>query len=110
MAITGTGTTAVSFYRANSFTGTAVGGGTFGYGLRARPIAGAFGAYRPLSDGQANPSPQANASQAGFLGDYSSITASTATGSNVVHAVWSDTRNSNSAGPDEDIFIATVTP
>ena len=69
VAVTGTGTTAVSFYRANPFTGTAVG-----------------------------------------LGDYSSIAASSAPGSNVVHAVWADTRNSSSAGPDEDVFMATVTP
>jgi hypothetical protein len=60
--------------------------------------------------GQAYPSPQANASQAGFLGDYSSIAASTAPGSNVVHAVWADTRNANAAGPDEDVFMATVSP
>ena len=111
VAITKTGTTAVSFYRANPYTGAAVGGGTFGYGMRTRlTAAGAlFGSYVPLSDGQAYPSPQANASQRGFLGDYSSIAASTAAGSNVVHAVWSDTRNSSSAGPDEDVFMATVT-
>jgi len=108
VAVSGTGTTAVSFYRTNPFTGIAVGGGTFGYGLRARPAGGSFGAYRPLSDGQDYPSPQANASQAGFLGDYSSIAASTAPGSDLVHAVWSDTRNISSAGPDEDIFMATV--
>src|SRR5690242_20773078 len=36
----------------------------------------------------------ANAAQAGFLGDYSSIAASS-TG-DVVHMVWSDTRNTNS--------------
>ncbi|HEY8827452.1 MAG TPA: hypothetical protein VIM17_06820, partial [Jatrophihabitantaceae bacterium] len=59
-------------------------------------------------DGQAYPSPQGNAAQAGFLGDYSSIAASTELGSNVVHAVWADTRNSSSAGPDEDVFMATV--
>jgi hypothetical protein len=78
--------------------------------MRSRPATGSFGAYHPLSDGQAYPSPQANAAQAGFLGDYSSIAASTAPGSNLVHAVWSDTRNSSSHGPDEDVFIATVTP
>jgi hypothetical protein len=110
VAITKIGTTAVSFYRTNPFTGAAVGGGTFGYGMRARPAAGSFGAYVPLSDGQAYPSPQANATQAGFLGDYSSIAASTAPGSNLVHAVWADTRNANAAGPDEDVFMATVSP
>jgi len=108
VAITQLGRTAVSFYRANPYTGTAVGGGTFGYGLRARAAAGSFGGYNPLSDGQAYPSPQANPTQAGFLGDYSSVAASTAPGSNVIHAVWSDTRNSSSAGPDEDVFMATV--
>jgi len=65
VAVAGNGTAAVSFYRANPFTGAA-GGGTFGYGLRARPAAGSFGAYVALSDGQAYPSPQANAAQAGF--------------------------------------------
>jgi len=110
VAVSGTGTTAVSFYRTNPFTGTAVGGGTFGYGLRARPTVGPFGGYQRLSDGQDYPSPEANASQAGFLGDYSSIAASTAPGSNLVHAVWADTRNTSSIGPDEDVFIATVTP
>jgi hypothetical protein len=110
VAITATGTTTVSFYRPNPFNGTVVGGGTFGYGLRARTPNGLFGAYCPLSDGQAYPSPQANAAQAGFLGDYSSIAASTAPGSNVIHAVWSDTRNISSAGPDEDVFMATVIP
>jgi len=110
VAVTRTGTTAVSFYRTNPFTGTAVGGGTFGYGLRARPTVGPFGGYQRLSDGQDYPSPEANASQAGFLGDYSSIAASTAPRSNLVHAVWSDTRNISSVGPDEDIFMATVSP
>lgn len=111
VAVTRTGTTAVSFYNANPYSGTAVGGGTFGYGLRSRAAGGStFTAYRPLSDGQAYPSPQGNPSQAGFLGDYSSIAASTAPGSNLVHAVWSDTRNSSAAGPDEDVFMATVAP
>ncbi|MDQ4490225.1 sialidase family protein [Sinomonas sp. ASV486] len=111
VAITRTGTTAVSFYNANPYSGTAVGGGTFGYGLRARAAgATSFSAYRSVSDGQAYPSPQANASQRGFLGDYSSIAASTAPGSNLVHAVWADTRNSGAAGPDEDVFLATITP
>lgn len=111
VAVTQTGTTAVSFYNANPYTGTAVGGGTFGYGMRSRAAGSqTFTAYRPLSDGQAYPSPQGNPSQAGFLGDYSSIAASTSLGSNLVHAVWSDTRNSSKAGPDEDVFMATVTP
>ncbi|BCT75334.1 hypothetical protein SCMU_11760 [Sinomonas cyclohexanicum] len=111
VAVTQTGTTAVSFYNANPYTGTAVGGGTFGYGMVSRGSGSTtFSSYRPLSDGQAYPSPQANASQAGFLGDYSSIAASTAPGSNLVHAVWSDTRNSSAAGPDEDVFMATAAP
>lgn len=110
VTVTRTGTTAVSFYRSNRYTGAAVGGGTFGYGMRSRTAAGTFGAYRALSDGQAYPSPQGNPSQAGFLGDYSSIAASTAAGSNLVHAVWADTRNTSADGPDEDVFLASVTP
>lgn len=110
VAVSGTGTTAVSFYKTDPYTGTTVGGGTFGYGLRAQPTAGSFGPYRQLSDDQDYPSPQANASQSGFLGDYSSIAASTAPGVNLVYAVWSDTRNTSSAGPDEDVFLATATP
>lgn len=110
VAITRTGTTAVSFYRTNPYTLTPVGGGTFGYGMRSRPAGGSFGPYTPLSDGQAYPGPQANAAQAGFLGDYSSIAASTAPGSNVVHAVWADTRNTSADGPDEDVFMRTVSP
>jgi len=110
VAVTGTGTTAVSFYRTNPYTGTAVGGGTFGYGLRARAASGNFGGYRALSDRQDYPGPQANATQRGFLGDYSSIAAPSVPGSNLVHAVWADTRNSTSAGPDEDVFMATVAP
>jgi hypothetical protein len=110
VAVTGTGTTAVSSYRTNPFPGTAVGGGTFGYGMFARAASGPFGGFQGLSDAQNYPSPQANASQAGFLGDYSSIAASTAAGSNLVHAVWADTRNATSAGPDEDIFMAAVSP
>ena len=108
VAITGTGTTAVSFYRANLHTGVRVGGGTFGYGMRSRHFGLSFGTYLGLSDGQTYPGPQANASQNGFLGDYSSIAAPTTSGSNVVHAVWSDTRNASSAGPDEDVFMRTT--
>jgi hypothetical protein len=108
VAVTRAGGVAVSTYRANAYAPTD-GMGTYGYGLFAKHGAGAFGAYRPVSDSQANPSPQANPTQAGFLGDYSSVAASTAAGSDVVYPVWSDTRNgSTSGGPDEDIFIATV--
>ena len=90
-------------YRANTALHVAaVGDGTFGYGFQVK-AGSAFGGYIPASDSQTNPSPQANAAQAGFLGDYSSIAASPA--GDVVHMVWSDTRNSNSAGPDEDVFI-----
>ena len=111
VAVTQTGTTAVSFYRANAYTGNAIGGGTFGYGMRVRPASsGSFGNDSPLSDRQNYPSPQSNPTQAGFLGDYSSIAASPAPGSNVVHAVWADTRNRSVFGPDEDVFMATVSP
>ncbi|MFN2518809.1 MAG: hypothetical protein ABR604_07170, partial [Jatrophihabitantaceae bacterium] len=78
------------------------------YGLRARPDGGSFASYVPLSDGQDYPSPQANTTQRGFLGDYSSIAASSAPGSNIVHAVWADTRNVSGLGPDEDVFMSTV--
>ena len=107
VAVTRTGTAAVSYYRANAYAGTD-GMGTYGYGLQAKPAAGAFGAYRPVSDSQTNPSPQSNATQAGFLGDYSSIAASTAAGSNTVYPCWADTRNTGVGGPDEDVFVAAV--
>ena len=105
VAITQLGKIAVSYYRANAYTGTAVGGGTFGYGMQVNSGTG-FGAYTPVSDDQALPGPQGNAAQRGFLGDYSSIAASP--NSETVYPIWSDTRNSTSAGPDEDIFVATV--
>jgi hypothetical protein len=106
VAITSGGTVVVSTYRANTtLHATATGDGTFGYGYFVKS-GGAFGAYLPASDGQAYPSPQANASQRGFLGDYSSIAA--APSGNVVYMAWSDTRNSNSLGPDEDIFMFSV--
>jgi hypothetical protein len=93
----------VSTYNANTaHHAAATGDGTFGYGYRVES-AGTFGVYTPASDSQTNPSPQTNLSQAGFLGDYSSIDSALA--GNHVYMVWSDTRNSNSAGPDEDIFI-----
>jgi hypothetical protein len=51
-----------------------------------------------------------NPTQARFLGDYSSIAASTAPGSSLVYPNWSDTRNLSASGqPDEDVFIAKVT-
>jgi hypothetical protein len=81
---------------------TATGDGTFGYGYRVKSGT-AFGAYTSASDSQTNPSPQGNAAQRGFLGDYSSIDAAVA--GDTVYMVWSDTRNSSSAGPDEDVFI-----
>lgn len=100
------GKVVVSMHRANTAVhAAAVGDGTFGYGFQVKGAAG-FGGYLPASDSQTNPSPQANPAQAGFLGDYSSVAASP-TG-DVVHMVWSDTRNSNSAGPDEDVFIFTT--
>jgi hypothetical protein len=101
VAITGAGHTVVSMYRANTALHTsAVGDGTFGYGYQVRST-GSFGSYTNASDGQSYPSPQANAAQAGFLGDYSNAAAS----GNVVHLIWSDTRNTSSAGPDEDVFV-----
>lgn len=97
------GTPVVSMYRANTAQHTsAVGDGTFGYGYQVRSGA-SFGGYQPASDGQAYPSPEANATQKGFLGDYSSV-ASARTG-NTVYMVWSDTRNGSAAGPDEDVFL-----
>ena len=74
VAITHVGTTAVSFYRGNPYGGTD-GLGTYGYGMQTKPSAGSFSAYTPVSDSQTLASPQTNASQAGFLGDYSSIAA-----------------------------------
>jgi hypothetical protein len=106
VTITSGGTVVVSTYRANTVLhAAATGDGTFGYGYLVKSL-GAFGTYTPASDGQAYPSPQANASQAGFLGDYSSIAA--APSGNVVYMTWSDTRNSNSLGPDEDVFMFSV--
>ena len=97
------GTTVVSTYHANTAQHTsAVGDGTFGYGFLEK-TAGAFGPYTKASDSQTNPSPQANAAQRGFLGDYSSVAA--APSGDVVYMVWSDTRNSNASGPDEDVFV-----
>jgi hypothetical protein len=106
VTITKSGKTAVSFYRANPYAGTD-GMGTYGYGLES---SGTFNTYTPVSDSQANPSPQANPTQAGFLGDYTNIAASTAAASSVVYPIWADTRNaSTSLGPDEDIFLKSVT-
>jgi hypothetical protein len=98
------GKTVVSTYRANTAQHTsAVGDGTFGYGFFVNSGAG-FGGYTPASDGQAYPSPQANAAQRGFLGDYSSAAA--APTGDVAYLTWSDTRNSSREGPDEDVFVA----
>jgi hypothetical protein len=100
------GKVVVSTYRANTVLhGALKGDGTFGYGYLVES-SGTFGSYTGASDGQAYPSPEANAAQAGFLGDYSSIAA--APSGNVVYMTWSDTRNSNSAGPDEDVFLFSV--
>lgn len=98
------GKVVVSTYQANTAQHTAaVGDGIFGYGYRVNSGAG-FGGYIPASDSQTNPSPQANPTQRGFLGDYSSIAASPV--GDRVYMVWSDTRNATSSGvPDEDIFI-----
>ena len=100
------GKVVVSTYRANTTVhGAHVGDGTFGYGYFVK--SGTFGAYTNASDSQTNPSPQANKVQLGFLGDYSSIAA--APSGNTVYMTWSDTRNSNSDGPDEDVFLFSVT-
>jgi hypothetical protein len=107
VVVTQAGTVAVSYYRANPYAASD-GMGTYGYGMQVRPASAAFTAYTPVSDSQTNPSPQANATQAGFLGDYSSIAASTAPGSDVVYPCWSDTRNTGVLGPDEDVFVATI--
>jgi hypothetical protein len=67
-----------------------------------------FLGYSAVSDQQDLPSPQNNAAQRGFLGDYSSIVASTVPGfpgDQFFYPIWSDTRNGSSADPDEDIFI-----
>jgi hypothetical protein len=104
VTVASNGKTVVSAYHANTaLHGSAVGDGTFGYGYFVKS-GGSFSPYTIASDGQANPSPQANPTQAGFLGDYSSIAA--APSGNTVCMVWSDTRNrSTSQGPDEDVFI-----
>jgi hypothetical protein len=107
IAITTAGKVVVSTYRANTARHTAVvGDGTFGYGFLVKGATG-FGSYQGASDSQTNPSPQANAAQRGFLGDYSSIAAGAG---GTVYMVWADTRNANSVGPDEDIFIFKTTP
>jgi len=107
VAITHTlGKVVVSAYRANTALHTsAIADGKFGYGFFVNSGSG-FGAYTNASDSQTLPSPQANPAQRGFLGDYSSIASSP--GSDTVYMVWSDTRNSNASGPDEDIFIKKV--
>jgi hypothetical protein len=103
VAVSSAGKAVVSMYQANTAQHTAaVGDGTYGYGYVARTGA-SFGAYQAASDRQDYPSPQANGAQAGFLGDYSSITA--APTGNVLYMVWSDTRNTNARGPDEDVFV-----
>jgi hypothetical protein len=104
VAITMSGKTAVSFYRANAYAGTDR-LGTFGYYVSSNLAAPVL-----VSDSATNPSPQANPTQSGFLGDYSSIAASTAAGSSLVYPVWADTRNASaSQGPDEDVFIKAHT-
>jgi hypothetical protein len=107
VTVASNGKVVVSTYQANTaHHASAIGDGTFGYGYLVKS-SGTFSAYAPASDGQAYPSPQGNASQAGFLGDYSSIAA--APSGNTVFMTWSDTRNSSSAGPDEDIFLFSIT-
>ena len=106
ITVAASGKVVTSTYRANTAHHTAaVGDGTFGYGYFVK--SGTFGGYTNASDSQTNPSPQANASQRGFLGDYSSIAASP---DGSVYMVWSDTRNTSSAGPDEDVFVFKTPP
>jgi hypothetical protein len=108
VAITQTGKLAISFYKANVY-GNTDGNGTYGYYLVSRS-GSTWSAPTLVSDSGTLPSPQGNPSQAGFLGDYSSIAASTAPGSSLVYPNWSDTRNHSASGqPDEDVFIAKVT-
>ena len=108
VAITQSGKLAVSFYKANVY-GNSDGKGTYGYYVASRSGT-TWSAPQLVSDSAENPSPQTNPSQAGFLGDYSSIAASTAPGSSLVYPNWSDTRNLSAAGvPDEDVFIGKVT-
>jgi hypothetical protein len=103
VAVTKTGKVGVSFYKANAYGNTNY-MGTYGYYLNHN------GSTILVSDSSTLPSPQANPTQAGFLGDYSSIAASSAAGSSVVYPIWADTRNSSaSQGPDEDVFIQSVT-
>jgi hypothetical protein len=107
VAVTKTGKIAVSFYKANIY-GNSNGMGTYGYYLRHNGSSSWPSIL--VSDSATNPSPQANPTQAGFLGDYTSIAASTAAGSSVVYPIWADTRNSSaSQGPDEDVFIQPLT-
>jgi hypothetical protein len=108
VTITGAGRTVVSTYRANAYTRHDVGGGTYGYGLfQRRAGVSTFSSYVPVSDSQSYPSPETSPTQTGFLGDYSSI-ASPHNG-DVVYPIWADTRNTSSAGPDEDVFVKRVT-
>jgi hypothetical protein len=108
VAITKSGKLAISFYKANVY-GNSDGKGTYGYYLVSRSGT-TWSAPTLVSDSSTLPSPQLNPIQAGFLGDYSSIAASTAAGSSVVYPNWSDTRNLSASGqPDEDVFIAKVT-
>jgi hypothetical protein len=107
VAITKTGKVGVSFYKANSYGNTNY-MGTYGYYLWHGALSASAAVL--VSDSSTLPSPQANPTQAGFLGDYSSIAASTAAGSSVVYPIWADTRNTSaSQGPDEDVFIQPVT-
>ena len=68
-----------------------------------------LGPYTPVSDSQALLSPQWNPSQAGFLGDYSSIAASTSAGSNTVYPIWADTRNTSANPADRPTRSPTKT-
>jgi hypothetical protein len=107
VTITKSGKLAVSYYKANVY-GNSDGKGTYGYYLVSRS-GSTWSAPTLVSDSGTLPSPQLNPTQAGFLGDYSSIAASTAPGSSLVYPNWSDTRNLSASGqPDEDVFIAKV--
>ena len=107
VAVTKTGKIGVGFYKANAYGNTDAMGT---YGFYVRHHGSASWPTILVSDSATFPSPQANPTQAGFLGDYTSIAASTAAGSSLVYPIWADTRNSSaSQGPDQDVFIQPVT-
>ncbi|HEX6488719.1 MAG TPA: hypothetical protein VF137_07600 [Candidatus Dormibacteraeota bacterium] len=106
IAIAGDGHEAVTTYQASAATTDPAGTGTYGYGYLVNTGSG-FGSYTDASDLQNYPSPQANPSQAGFLGDYSSAAGDPS--SSKIYMVWADTRNASNGVPDEDVFMFSTT-